>query len=105
MSDPKLEAQILMSILIGSLACRCVPSFFSPEMGLILIQGCLLVSRTWFTDVISRIEARAGRHLIAEVGFCCPMFESFGDKYKIHSSAILCFLAGLYIIILDVQSP
>jgi len=34
---------------------------------LIGVQGCLLVCRTWLTDYISRIEARAGRHLIAQV--------------------------------------
>lgn len=36
-------------------------------MALIVAQGCLLVSRTWLTDYISRIEARAGRHLISLV--------------------------------------
>ena len=36
-------------------------------MALIVAQGGLLVSRTWLTDYISRIEARAGRHLISQV--------------------------------------
>ena len=36
-------------------------------MALIVAQGCLLVSRTWLTDYISRIEALAGRHLISQV--------------------------------------
>lgn len=45
---------------------RCVPSILSPEAGLIAFQGVLLVSRTLLTDQISRIEARAGRHLIAQ---------------------------------------
>ena len=49
--------------------CRCVPKLLSREALLILIQGGLLVSRTFLTDRISRIEARAGRHLIAQV---CP---------------------------------
>ena len=44
----------------------CVPSPTSPEAGLIALQGALLVSRTLLTDYISRIEARAGRHLIAQ---------------------------------------
>ena len=45
----------------------CVPGVWSQEMALIVAQGCLLVSRTWLTDYISRIEARAGRHLISLV--------------------------------------
>jgi hypothetical protein len=49
------------------MACRCVPQLLSKEALLILIQGALLVSRTFLTDRISRIEARAGRHLIAQV--------------------------------------
>lgn len=44
----------------------CVPSPTSPEAGLIALQGALLVSRTLLTDYISRIEAHAGRHLIAQ---------------------------------------
>lgn len=48
-------------------ACSCVPGLLSREAGLIAIQGVLLVSRTWLTDHISKIEARAGRHLIAQV--------------------------------------
>ena len=47
--------------------CSCVPGMWTPEAGLIAVQGCLLVWRTWLTDYISRIEARAGRHLIAQV--------------------------------------
>ena len=46
--------------------CRCVPSLFSAEAGLILVQGGLLVTRTLITDAISRIEARAARYLIAQ---------------------------------------
>ncbi|KAK9828245.1 hypothetical protein WJX74_005419 [Apatococcus lobatus] len=44
----------------------CVPSLFSAEAGLILVQGGLLVTRTLITDAISRIEARAARYLIAQ---------------------------------------
>jgi len=44
----------------------CVPSVLSPEAALIAVQGALLVSRTLLTDHISRIEARAGRHLLAQ---------------------------------------
>lgn len=47
--------------------CSCVPGVWSQEMALIVAQGCLLVSRTWLTDHISKIEARAGRHLISLV--------------------------------------
>ena len=47
--------------------CRCVPKLLSKEALLILIQGAFLVSRTLLTDRISRIEARAGRHLISQV--------------------------------------
>ena len=50
-------------------ARRCVPGLWTPEAALIGVQGCLLVWRTWLTDYISRIEARAGRHLIAQVDF------------------------------------
>ena len=46
---------------------RCVPRLLSREALLVLVQGGLLVSRTFLTDRISRIEARAGRHLIAQV--------------------------------------
>ena len=49
-----------------SFACRCVPSLFSAEAGLIIAQGGLLVCRTLLTDTISRIEAKAGRYLIAQ---------------------------------------
>ena len=43
-----------------------MPSLLSPEAGLVGLQACLLVSRTYLTDHISRIEARAGRHLLAQ---------------------------------------
>ena len=57
-------------------ACSCVPGLLSREAGLIAIQGVLLVSRTWLTDHISKIEARAGRHLIAQVGGCLHTFQA-----------------------------
>ena len=58
--------------------CRCVPSLFSIEMGVIFAQGCLLVSRTFISDAISKIEARAGRYLIAQVGyFKCTTLSSW----------------------------
>ena len=44
-----------------------MPKLLSKEALLILIQGAFLVSRTFLTDRISRIEARAGRHLISQV--------------------------------------
>ncbi|CAL8463002.1 g2536 [Coccomyxa elongata] len=44
----------------------CVPKLLSKESLLVFLQGCLLVSRTFLTERISRIEARAGRHLIAQ---------------------------------------
>ena len=66
-------------------ACRCVPKLLSREALLILIQGGLLVSRTFLTDRISRIEARAGtpphlpgagclalpKHAIGQATDCC----------------------------------
>ncbi len=53
-----------------------MPGIQSREAGLIAIQSVLLVSRTWLTDYISRIEARAGRHLIAQVtAFQNRMFQ------------------------------
>lgn len=52
------------------LTTRCVPGVFSPEAGLIAVQGALLVSRTLLTDYISRIEAKAGRQLIQQVCVC-----------------------------------
>lgn len=39
----------------------CVPGPFSQEALLVLIQGCLLVSRTLLTDYISRVEGHAGK--------------------------------------------
>ena len=59
------EAQIWV---VGG-CTRCVPGLVCKESGLIAAQGVLLLSRTWLTDYISRIEARAGRHLIVQV---CP---------------------------------
>ena len=48
------------------------------EMGVIFAQGCLLVSRTFISDAISKIEARAGRYLIAQVGsFKCTTLSSW----------------------------
>jgi len=44
----------------------CVPSPFSKEAGLILIQGILLVSRTLLTDLISRIEGWSGGSLVSQ---------------------------------------
>lgn len=46
---------------------RCVPSLWSREAALVALQSALLMSRTWLTDYISRIEARAGRNLIGQV--------------------------------------
>ena len=50
----------------ANLPCSCVPGLWTREAALIGVQGALLVCRTWLTDFISRIEARAGRHLIAQ---------------------------------------
>lgn len=57
--------------------CSCIPGVLSAESGLIGIQACLLLSRTWLTDYISRIEARAGRYLIAQVG--CERFTDLPE--------------------------
>ena len=54
-------------VIKAGMPCRCVPKLLSKEALLILIQGGFLVSRTFLTDRISRIEARAGRHLISQV--------------------------------------
>lgn len=43
---------------------RCVPSIWSKEALLILIQGGLLVSRTLLTDWIARIEGTSGSSII-----------------------------------------
>lgn len=51
---------------LGIILKICVPSAWSREAGLIALQSALLVSRTWLTDYISRIEARAGRNLIGQ---------------------------------------
>ena len=72
-----LHAALLFDHQVPSMwcfACRCVPRVLSKESLLILLQGGLLVSRTFLTDRISRIEARAGRHLIAQVKlFTCML--------------------------------
>ncbi|GIL93564.1 hypothetical protein Vretimale_11706 [Volvox reticuliferus] len=44
----------------------CVPSPWSREAGLILAQGCLLVSRTLLTDYISRLEGYCGSTLVGQ---------------------------------------
>lgn len=41
----------------------CIPGPMSQEALLVLIQGCLLVSRTLLTDYISRVEGFAGKAL------------------------------------------
>mmetsp|Transcript_1337 Transcript_1337/g.3997 ORF Transcript_1337/g.3997 Transcript_1337/m.3997 type:complete len:758 (-) Transcript_1337:479-2752(-) len=51
---------------LGIILKICVPSLWSREAVLIAVQSSLLMSRTWLTDYISRIEARAGRHLIGQ---------------------------------------
>jgi hypothetical protein len=37
---------------------------------LVLIQGCLLVSRTLLTDYISRVEGHAGKAITSLVSVC-----------------------------------
>jgi hypothetical protein len=45
-----------------------VPGPLSKEALLVLVQGCLLVSRTLLTDYISRIEGYCGRSITSLVG-------------------------------------
>mmetsp|Transcript_4383 Transcript_4383/g.11917 ORF Transcript_4383/g.11917 Transcript_4383/m.11917 type:complete len:794 (+) Transcript_4383:128-2509(+) len=52
----------------------CMPSPFSKEALLVLVQGLLLVSRTLLTDLISRVEGWSGSSLIA------LQFESFAHS-------------------------
>lgn len=66
---PQLTCMCICPDCLGCL-CSCVPGIATKEAGLILAQGLLLLSRTWLTDYISRIEARAGRHLISQVRLC-----------------------------------
>lgn len=63
---PKVAVDEVFAKRLRTILKICVPSAFSQESGLIAIQACLLLSRTWLTDYISRIEARAGRYLIAQ---------------------------------------
>jgi hypothetical protein len=60
-----------------------VPSAWSREAGLIALQSALLVSRTWLTDYISRIEARAGRNLIGQV--TCLLFPEIYEPSALSS--------------------
>eukprot|EP00798_Chlamydomonas_sp_ICE-L_P012747 gene12747-15996_t len=52
----------------------CVPSIFSKEAFLVLIQGALLVSRTVLTDWIAHIEGLCGNTLISQ------KFDEFGSS-------------------------
>jgi hypothetical protein len=47
-----------------------VPGLFSQEALLVLVQGCLLVSRTLLTDWISRMEGYCGSALTSLVRVC-----------------------------------
>ena len=69
---PRVAVDAVFARRLLKIMKLCVPSPFSAEAGLIAFQGLLLVSRTLLTDQISRIEARAGRHLIAQT------FGAFG---------------------------
>ena len=68
--------------------CRCVPKLLSKEALLILIQGAFLVSRTFLTDRISRIEARAGRHLISQVLLLALAFYNLMIPMTMHAFTI-----------------
>ncbi|MEW5301617.1 MAG: hypothetical protein WDW36_004466 [Sanguina aurantia] len=57
----KLFFQRLVKIL-----SICVPSVFSREAMLIMIQGVLLVSRTLLTDWIARVEGYSGSTLVSQ---------------------------------------
>ncbi|KAK9805964.1 hypothetical protein WJX73_009234 [Symbiochloris irregularis] len=63
---PKVAVDALFARRLAKILQICVPGIATKEAGLILAQGLLLLSRTWLTDYISRIEARAGRHLISQ---------------------------------------
>lgn len=63
---PKVAVDALFASRLLKIFKICVPRLASKESSLIALQGLLLLSRTWLTDYISRIEARAGRHLIAQ---------------------------------------
>lgn len=63
---PKVAVDDVFARRLYTILGICVPGVLSAESGLIGIQACLLLSRTWLTDYISRIEARAGRYLIAQ---------------------------------------
>eukprot|EP00884_Botryococcus_braunii_P014828 jgi/Botrbrau1/23346/Bobra.0051s0006.2 len=63
---PKVAVNRLFFSRLRKILSICVPKAISVEAGLIYLQGCLLVSRTYLTDYISRIEATAGQHLIAQ---------------------------------------
>ncbi|KAF8072505.1 abcD2 [Scenedesmus sp. PABB004] len=44
----------------------CVPGLFTREAFQVLVQGCLLVSRTLLTDYISRVEGYCGKALTSQ---------------------------------------
>jgi hypothetical protein len=46
-----------------------VPGPLSKEALLVLVQGCLLVSRTLLTDYISRVEGYAGKAITSLVSY------------------------------------
>lgn len=54
------------SIVGIGLCCRCVPSPFCAEAGLIYVQGVLLVLRSLITELMSRLEGYGGRWIIQQ---------------------------------------
>jgi hypothetical protein len=54
-------------LFAAACCCSCIPGPLSQEAVLVLIQGCLLVSRTLLTDYISRVEGHAGKAITSLV--------------------------------------
>ena len=58
------------------MCCRCVPSPFTKEAALVLLQGSLLIIRTLMTLQITKFEGKAGKYLTSQVMSFLALLES-----------------------------
>ncbi|KAL4450021.1 hypothetical protein ABPG77_010690 [Micractinium sp. CCAP 211/92] len=66
--SPKVAVDAVFLRRLLAILKICVPGVFSPEAGLIYVQGGLLVLRTLLSDYVSKLEGRAARWAIQSNG-------------------------------------
>lgn len=70
---PKVAVNALFAKRLQEILRICVPSLYSKEAFLVIVQSCLLVSRTLLTDYISALEGVSGQSCINKDW---PLFRS-----------------------------